>query len=306
MMTRRIMLMAAGLLIPVIAAAAAPLGDRPAAADRGEKADVSLLSPVRIAAMDDGPLLVSDYAAGSICMVNRNTLRVLRCFTVAGRPSGVAWSQDRIYVGNEAAGTVEVYNPGGLLLFRFGAEGAIKAPGGIAVDAGSGMIFVADGFEKNIKVFDRDGRPLYTITGDTSGSGHLVNPVEVAVDPSRGEILVSDYGDPADTFPARIRIYDLAGNFITALSGKRGGFSRPQGLSVRGDLLFVADGMLGQVLVFDRSTLVRVRTLGSFGTGPGQLMLPLDVLADPASGDVFVTNNRMGRVERFEKGGLVP
>lgn len=305
-MKRLIMLLAAGLLIPAIAATAAPLGDRPAAADRGKTTGAALRSPVRIAAMDDGPLLVSDYTAGSVCMVNRNTLRVLRCFTVAGRPSGVAWSRGRIYVGNEAAGTVEAYDPGGRLLFRFGAEGAVRIPGGIAVDAGSGMIFVSDGFEKNIKVFDRDGVPLYTITGDAAGSGQMVNPIEVAVDPARGEILVSDYGDPADTFPARIRIYDLAGNFITAISGKRSGFSRPQGLSVRGGLIFVADGMLGQVLVFDRTTLARVRTLGSFGTGPGQLMLPLDVLADPASEDVFVTNNRMGRVERFEKGGLVP
>lgn len=303
MMKRRIMLIAAGLLIPAIAAAAT-LGDRTAAAGRGETADVSLLSPVRIAAMDNGPLLVSDYTAGSVCMVNRNTLMVLRCFAVSGRPSGVAWSHDRIYVGSEAAGTVEAYNPGGRLLFRFGTEGSVKAPGGIAVDGGSGMIFVADGFEKNVKVFDRDGLPLYTIAGDAAGSGQMVNPIEVAVDPMRRELLVSDYGNPADAFPARIRIYDLAGNFITALSGKRGGFSRPQGLSVKGELIFVADGMLGQVLVFDRTTLARVGTLGSFGTGPGQLMLPLDVLADPASEDVFVTNNRMGRVERFEKGGL--
>jgi hypothetical protein len=45
-------------------------------------------------------------------------------------------------------------------------------------------------------------------------------------------------------------------------------------------------------------------TLGSFGDGPGQLMLPLDTVA--AAGDVYVTNNRAGRIERFAGGGIVP
>lgn len=305
-MKRQIMVIVAALLILAVAAGAALLPARPAAADRGGTNDISLLSPVRITAMDDGPLLVSDYASGSVCTVSRSSLRIPRCFTLAGRPLGVAWSQDRIYVGNETTGTVEVYNPDGKLLFRFGTEGAVKVPGGIAADPGSGRIFVVDSFEKNIKVFDPAGSLLYTISGDAAGSGQLVNPVEITVDPARSQVLVSDYGDPAASYPARIRIYDYAGNFVLALSGKTGGFSRPQGLSVSGDLIFVADGMLGQVLVFDRSTLAKVRTLGSFGAGPGQLMLPLDVLVDPRSGDVFVTNNRNGRVERFEKGGIVP
>ena len=231
---------------------------------------------------------------------------VLRCIAVEGRPLGVAWSRGLVYVGNETAGTVEVYNPGGKLLFRFGSEGSARVPQSIALDAGSGRVFVVDGLEKAIKVFDLNGSPVATITGDAAGNGKLVNPVACAVDPARSEVLVSDYGDPAASFPARIRIYDFSGNFVTALSGRTGGFSRPQGLFVQGNLIFLADGMLGQVLVFDRTTLAKVKTLGSFGDAPGKLMLPLDVLVDPASADVFVTNNRAGRVERFKKGGLVP
>ena len=304
-MKRQIWLTGA-LLILAVATAAALLVARPAGADRDGTHDVSLLSPVRIAVMDDGPLLVSDATAGSVCLVNRNTLRVLRCFAVEGRPLGVAWSKGRVFVGDETTGIVAAYNPGGRRLFTFGITGSVKTPSAMAVDAQGGRLFVVDTANRDIKVFDLEGRRLSTITGDAAGGGRLVNPVGITVDPARSEVLVSDYGDPATSYPARIRIYDYAGNFVLALSGKTGGFSRPQGLFVSGDLIFVADGMLGQVLVFDRTTLARVRTLGSFGEGPGQLMLPLDVLVDPASGDVFVTNNRMGRIERFDKGGLVP
>lgn len=304
-MKRPIILQAAALCLAV-AAVTALFTARPAGADQSGVFDDSLVSPVRIAAMADGPLLVTDYGTGSVCMVNRSTLRVLRCFGVEGRPLGVAWTPGRVFVGDETTGNVAVYNPGGKRLFSFGGSGSVKVPGDMAIDMQSGRLFVVDTADGNIKVFDLEGRRLSTITGDAAGSGKLVNPVAIAVDPVRGEVLVSDYGDPAASYPARIRIYDYAGNFVLALSGKTGGFSRPQGLNVAFDRIFVADAMLGQVLVFDRSTLAKVRTLGTFGTGPGKLMLPLDVAVDGSAGDVYVTNNRAGRVERFKGGGLTP
>ncbi len=267
-----------------------------------------LISPARIAAIEDGgPLLVTDYNTQSVCMVNRTTLAVLRCFAVEGRPLAVAWAGGRVYVGNETAGSVEVYNLGGKWQFDLGgAKGTVKQPSGMAVDEQSSKAFVVDGAEKDIKVFDLGGGLLYTIGGDLWGEGKLVNPTAVAVDSARGEVLVSDYGDPAGFFPARIKIYDFAGNYIREISGRTGGFSRPQGLSVDDDHVFVTDGVLGQVIVFDRTSGGKLKTLGAFGTNPGQLMLPLDVLVDPSTKDVFVVNNRPGRVELFEEGGLLP
>lgn len=267
----------------------------------------SLRSPVRITAMDNGPLLVTDYTMQSVCMVNRVKLDVLRCFRIEGKPLAVAWANGHVYVGNETSGAVEVYNPAGKWQFDLGGgKGEIRQPNDMAVDEKSGKLFVADGHEKNIKVFSLDGARLSTITGTPGGDGRLVNPTGIALDAARGEVLVSDYGNPALSFPAWIHVFDYAGNYVSGIPGRTGGFSRPQGLAVDGDRLFVADGMLGSVLVFDRATGTRVKTLGTFGAGPGQLMLPLDVVVDPAAGDVFVTNNRNGRVERLAEGGLVP
>lgn len=264
-------------------------------------------SPVRIAAMDNGPLLVTDYTARSVCMVNRTKLDVLRCFPIEGNPLAVAWVDGRVYVGNETTGAVEVYNPEGEWQFDLGSgKGTIKKPTDMAVDENSRKIFVTDGNEKNIKVFSFNGVWLYTITGTLWGAERLVNPTGIALDAVQGEVFVSDYGDPAQRFPARILVFDLDGNYLRSIPGRAGGFSRPQGLAVEGDRLFVADSMLGAILVFDRATGTKVKTLGSFGSGPGQLMLPLDVLALAATGDVFVTNNRNSRVERFAEGGIVP
>ncbi len=264
-------------------------------------------SPVRLTAIAEGNLLVTDHNAQAVHMMNKATLKVLRSFPIKGRPLGIAWTRGRIYVGNETTGAVEVYNRAGKWLFDLGgAKGIIKEPTDIAVDEALGRVFVVDGDEKNIKVYDLQGAGLYTIAGAASGAGQLVNPTGIALDTRRGEIVVSDYGDTNFAYSGRLCLFDYAGNVVGEIAGKAGGFSRPQGLTVDEGRIFLADGMLGQVLIFDRETGAKVKTLGSFGSGPGQLMLPLDVVVDPLSKDVFVTNNRLKRIEVFTGGGLLP
>ena len=267
-------------------------------------------SPVRMASPDATSLFVTDYGIDSVCALDRATLVPASCFAIAGKPLGIAATADRIFVGNETLHTVEVYDRRGTKISDL--PGTFSTPASLAVDDQTGLLFVLDTASKTITLLTYAGYPVRTITGDLAGNGKLVNPVALAVDPVRQEVLVSDYGDVASSFPlypARVRIYDYNGTFITVISGSTGGFSRPQGLDVHNDHIFVTDSMVGKVLLFTRlsSTLTATAgALGSFGDGPGQLMLPLDVLVEPSTGDVLVTNNRPGRIERFEKGGLIP
>jgi DNA-binding beta-propeller fold protein YncE len=232
------------------------------------------------------------------------------CFAIAGKPLGIAVTASRIFVGNETLHTVEVYDHAVRKISDL--PGTFSIPASLAADEKTGLLFVLDSGTRTISLLTYTGNPVRTITGDLSGDGKLVHPVAIAVDPVRQEILVSDYGDVSVSFPlypARVRIYDYNGTFITVISGRTGGFSRPQGLFVNSDHIFVADGMVGQVLLFTRLSITMTEiagALGSFGDAPGQLMLPLDVLVEPATGDVLVTNNRPRRIERFEKGGLIP
>ena len=274
------------------------------AAWSGPPQPAQLGSPVRLAQAGNGNLVVTDYEAKAVVTINPGKLNIVKRFSVAGRPLGIAWSRGRIYVGNETTGTVEVYNPAGKWLYDLGGgKGTVKQPRDIAVERAHGRVFVIDGEENSVKVFDARG-PLL----DVIGKGQLINPTGIALDVAQRQVLVSDYGDPA-AGRARIAIFDYAGNPAGEISGadRRAGFSRPQGLAVAGSgHVFVVDGVLGEVLVFDRISGERVKTLGGFGNEPGQLRLPLDIVIHPVSNDVFVTNNRLRRVEVFTRGGLLP
>ncbi len=269
-------------------------------------------SPVRIALAPNGNLIVSDYREGAIFTLDRRNLEVVRAFTVPGRPLAVAWERGRLFVGNEATGSVEVYNRAGKWLYDLGgAKGIIRQPADIAIDARRGLAFVVDGYDRIVKVFDTRGPLLYTISGPGTAPDQLARPTGIALDQDREEVLVSDYGDPEAGIPARAQIYDYTGDYLGAISGEAGAgefrFSRPQGLAVDGiGHIFLVDSLLGQVLVFDRATGAGLKTLGSFGMAPGQLLLPLDITLDRRAMDLFVTNNRTGRVEVFRGGGTIP
>jgi DNA-binding beta-propeller fold protein YncE len=262
--------------------------------------------PVRIDSSSEGDLFVSDYMQGYIFTMDEE-LNITKAFAVSGRPLGVVWGKGKIFVGNDSTRRVEVYNRRGKMLYEFGV--AFASPTDIAIDTDSDLVFVVDGPERVVKVFDTSGTFISDIPKAGVPQQILVNPTGIAVDTSRKEVIVSDFGDPPNRIPASIKVYDYEGIFRFLIAGdavqSAFPFSRPQGLAVNvAGNFFVTDSMMGKVLVFDRNTKQGIKSLGSFGTGPGELKLPLDVVIDPASGDVFVTNNRNGRVEVFRDGGL--
>jgi hypothetical protein len=76
-------------------------------------------------------------------------------------------------------------------------------------------------------------------------------------------------------------------------------FSRPQGLTVEGNgRIYMVDALSAEILVLDRETGATVNTIGTFGSNPGQLLLPLDIVV-AQTGDVLVTSYRTRKIERF-------
>jgi DNA-binding beta-propeller fold protein YncE len=83
-------------------------------------------------------------------------------------------------------------------------------------------------------------------------------------------------------------------------------FSRPQGLAVDDSgHVFMVDCYSGEIMVFDRYTGKTLKTMAGYGTDPGQLRLPLDMVMNPSTKDIYVTNNRSATIEKFEKGGVL-
>ncbi len=263
--------------------------------------------PLRMALTPAGRLLVSDARAQAIFTVDPATRLPDGELEIVGKPAAVGYLDGLVYVGNLSRGTIERYAAkGGKYRGDFG-PGAVKYPTDMAVDGGAGLLFVVDGGDRNVKVFDASGRPQSTISGAGTAPGQFANPIGIAVSESLHEVYVSDYGP--DGGPASIKIFGYDGTFLAEISGRgscgslgcSGGFSRPQGIGVAADgRLFVADALLAGVLVFDRSTLSKIASLGGRETGVPELRIPAGVTV--SGDDVYVVSNRTSSVEVFEGG----
>lgn len=295
-----------------------------------------LHSPARLTLSEEGRVAVTDTPRGRVVVLDAVSLEQVDVLLIEGKPLGIAHATRRLYVGNETTGSVEIWtlqNVGqrsrrgtrrvarmgrrrGSVAWRHSgwlgnAPGVVPGPTDIAVDENSGIVLVVSSRNRSVLAFTLDGAPLGTLVGPGPEPNGLVQPTAITLDTTAREILVSDFGDVAVGGPASVRIYDYDGNLLAQISGNSGQegfeFSRPQGLAVNGaGQIFLVDSLLGQVLVFDRQTLEGTGTLGSYGTGVGQLLLPQDIVIHPTSMTVLVTNNRMGRVEVFEQGGIQP
>jgi hypothetical protein len=292
------------------------------------------LSPRRIADVDEASFIVTDVDAdgsGRIVAMSRMTNRPVWTCAVPGEPLGIAHWKNLYLVGDTQTNNVGVYRltgadgdwactgraAGKSLQFVYnlgnpppGAAGFFRKVNDLGVDERTQRVFVVDTGDRKVKVFDNRGNFLYAFpeTGPL-----LMNPTGIAVDGVMQEVLVSDYGDPSGSFrpatPPRIMIFGFGGDYRGQIDSVRGTpyfFSRPQGLGVDGlGRIFVADAFLGTVLVFSRSG-TGIATVGAPGDDPTQLRLPLDLVIDRSSGDLFVTSHMTGRVEVFRGAGRLP
>jgi DNA-binding beta-propeller fold protein YncE len=265
-----------------------------------------LHSPMRLTMTPEGDLLVSDYQLGMIVTVDHKSLKATRWFPVPGKPLGVAYARGHIYVGNASKECVEVYARGGRKLYQL--NGVIKQPTDIAIDQKQDLVFVVDGSQKDVKVFNLKGKFIRSFPG--ANSNNLVNPTGITVDTANNEVFVSDYGDRTKYVYPRIQIFDYEGSLQDTIKGKKGmfgvRFSRPQGLAVdEAGHVFMLDCYSGEIMVFDRYNGSLLKTMAGYGTDPGQLRLPLDIVINPSSKDIYVTNNRAAAIEKFKNGGVL-
>ena len=208
----------------------------------------------------------------------------------------------------------------------FGASGSgpgeFTDPGSVAVDsstsgsdASAGDVYVVD--SKTLDKFSAAGTFVSRITGSTSGTpqGSAFDPVFVAVDPSDGDVYVTDgTADVIDKFDAegsyvcQISASTTATGCVAAPNPAPAGSFVPFGLAVNpvnGDL-YVADREAGTIDVFGAAGAYESR-FGGPGSADGQFVGLLE--GDPAvdtEGNVYVAsgaNAEEGRVQEFNAAG---
>jgi DNA-binding beta-propeller fold protein YncE len=268
------------------------------------------VSPARIAFNGNGDLLVTDYFSGRVLTVAHDTLNVIDEINVNGRPLGVAWVNDLVYVGNSTTGQVEVYNVAGQEQFILGyGNHPIETPQDIAI--GNGNVYVVDGTENVVKIFSQDGIFVGTIPENGHDQLILANPTAIALDDINQQIYVSDYGDLGNAFviDPRIQVFGFDGNLLYSINSgdtNKYRFTMPQGLTVNGNnQLYVTDSLTGEIHIFDATNGTLQSKVKGSGIDAGVFMMkmPLDLVIDNLTNDVFVTNNMMASVKVFEGAG---
>ena len=136
------------------------------------------------------------------------------------------------------------FSPEGKLLMTLGKPGGAAEPDYFyqpddVLVAPNGGIFVSEGHggaNSRILKFTKDGKLIKTIGKKGSGPGEFDVPHGLAMD-SQGRLFVADRGNN------RIQILDQDGKFIDQWPQ----FSRPSGIAIRNDVLYVADSESGSV-----------------------------------------------------------
>src|SRR4030095_9789347 len=138
------------------------------------------------------------------------------------------------------------FSPEGKVLLTLGRPGvagnppdALTQPTSVVV-APSGDIFISEGHNQNLQAppetvsriskFTRDGKFIKSLGKWGAGPGEFRGPHDITMD-SDGRLFVADRGN------MRIQILDQDGKYL----GEWKQFSRPSGVYIRGDMIYVGD-----------------------------------------------------------------
>ena len=175
---------------------------------------------------------------------------------------------------------------------NFSQQPAAGYPWGIAV-APNGHTFIADHISHQIHVFDEQRKHIRSFGQRGSGNGQLQGPIGVAVD-AKGLVYASNFNNN------RIEVLQEDGTFVRHFGV--GHIARPWGVAVNKKLVYVAERSNNRIAIFTLEGQL-IRTIGSQGSGPGQLNYPSAVAFSP-DGDMYVADQNNHRIQVFNSDGV--
>lgn len=256
---------------------------------------VVLRRPQGVAEGADGRIWVSDVSRQAIFLFDPQAgeLQVFDTVDEQRRfvaPIGLAPLPDGgVLVSDAELALIVDLSPQGEVRAIIG-EGMFERPTGLAYEAATGNIFVADTRANRIKVIDSLGNLVQMFGEEGEASGQLNAPTFIAV--SRDRVYVTD------TLNARIQVFDKAGRFLTHIAERGlyiGNLTRPKGIAVSDEgLVYVVESFYDHLLIFDEEGQLLL-PIGGTGHRPGEFYLPSGVWAG-TGGRVYVADMFNGRV----------
>ncbi|MCG6943882.1 MAG: NHL repeat-containing protein, partial [Deltaproteobacteria bacterium] len=149
-------------------------------------------------------------------------------------------------------------------------SGQFNKPTDVAVSK-EGLIYVVDGVNHKIKIFNPKGAYVSSIGREGSGSGEFRSPLGIDIDDS-GKIYIADSGNQ------RVQILDAGGSFIAEikLPAHNGHGADPTDVAVdtTNKKCYISDNDNHRVLAYDLSTLTLIDTYGRPGAGRDRFRYP--------------------------------
>lgn len=253
-----------------------------------------LRTPRRVATTPAGEIAVAD-GSGQLWLLTR--LGGLRA-----KPSipegvvGVAGAPGVFYASTTDGNVLKLDVATGRIVARY-KLGMAQGPTGLAWDAGRNLLWMSHRAAGVVQAIRPDGSSAVTIT--SAGGVALRNAYDVAVDAATGMVWVAQ---DANVDGAMVHAFQGDGAFVRSIVTS-GQVLRAGGVAAAGGKVFVSDAFAGQVQVVSDAGAA-VGTVGSFGSGAGQLRQPAG-MAFMANGDLLVANLDAGRLERFGNGAAL-
>lgn len=210
-------------------------------------------------------------------------------------PAGVALGMaGDVYIADSEQGFVARLNWKGEGIGIIG-RGELRHPVGLAFDAATQLLYVADTHDHDIKVFDADGRLLRTMGRRGEKPGEFNYPTYLAL--AKGELYVTD------TMNARVQVLEVETGKPKRVIGERGmnvgNLVRPKGVAVDDEgNVYIVESYYDHLLVFNKNGEF-LMPIGGMGHGVGNFYLPSGVWID-AHNRIFVADMFNGRVELFQ------
>ncbi|UCD35109.1 MAG: NHL repeat-containing protein [Nitrospiraceae bacterium] len=171
-------------------------------------------------------------------------------------------------------------------------------PSDVAVSP-DGMIYIVDGVNNEVKVFNRDGSFAFSFGSGGALKGQLNFPMGIAVG-SSGKVYVADSGNH------RVQIFSPRGSYLSHvnLSGKIK-LSDPTDVAVdeASSRLYVADNDNHHILMYDLSGLQLLQTIGGPGSEKREFRYPFLMTLD-RNKYLYVTDVVNTRVQSLNPDGL--
>lgn len=215
-------------------------------------------------------------------------------------PYGIACHRDQIFVVDMNNSRVQVFDPQGRFIRRFGEpgdeKGRFSAPTGIGISP-KGRVYVAGKNLNRIQKFSNEGTFLSAWQSMETQAGAMQRPRGIAAD-ADGKLFVADKNNH------RIQVFAPNGRYLRAWGEKgtaEGQFDLPFGVAVYEDRVYVADTQNHRIQTFNRDGDF-IAAWGSRGSGPGEFYAPMAIATD-GQGNLYVADSKNHRIQKFDPGG---